>query len=255
MVLKLPDIRKLKLPDVAWSELGEIGRYPAVRLTILVPVLGYLLLLNYNFLQFMQLVSARTWAPNIGLGVAPPVKLIFTYLGLCSLGLASGIFVLMCPKGPKDYASETEFVTATGDIRDTGVDFQRFIVVAQWFHKLPPKFHEDQLAVLRAFTLLETVANNMRERGNRPGLAAEALAEEMSGEMPFSIIGELRLPLEAERIGVAGAWFAVVDRKKPVVRRVVWACYALGFCLLAIPTLWTVIEVLWQIALRVAHFG
>lgn len=256
MILKLPDMRKLKLPDVAWSELGAIGRSPAVRLTILVPVLGYMLLLNYGFLEFMQLVSAQTWAPNTSPDVAPPMKLIFTYLGLCSLGLASGIFVLICPRGPKDYTSETEFLTAIGDIGDPGVDFQRFIVVAQWFYKLPPVFHEDQFAVMRAFTLLETVAKSMTERGHRPvGFSGAALAAAMSGEMPFSIIGELKSPLAAERIGVAGAWFAVVDRKKPVIRQVVWTFYAIGFCLLAVPTLWTVFEVIWQIVRRVLHLS
>lgn len=252
MISKFPDIGKLKFPDVAWSELGAIGRSPAVRLTILVPVLGYMLLLNYNFLEFMQLVSAQTWAPNISSGVTPPVKLIFTYLGLCSLGLASGIFVLMCPKGPKHSASEVDFITINGSIRDPGVDFQRFIIVAQWFNKLPPVFYEDPLVVMRVFTVLETVAKSMTERGHRPiDFSGAALAAEMSGKMPFSIIGELKAPLEAERIGVAGAWFAVVDTKKPVMRKVVWVSYAIGFCLLAVPTLWTVFEVLWQIVRRV----
>lgn len=252
MALKLPDLRKLNLPDVAWSDLGAIGRSPAVRLTILVPVLGYILLLNYDFLRFTQLVSAQTWAPNTGPSAAPPVKLIFTYLGLCSLGAASGIFILMCPRGPKDHTSETEFLGTISHLNDSGADFQRFIVVAQWFHKLPRVFREDKFAVMRAFTLLQTIAKNMTKYGHRPvDFSGGELAATMSGEMPFSIIEELKGPLEADRIAVAGAWFAVIDRKKPATRRVVWAFYAIGFCLLAVPTLWTVFEVIWQIVRRV----
>lgn len=245
--------KKNVLPNVSWSALGSIGRSPAVRLTILIPVLGYMLLLNYEFLKLVQLVSTNTWTTD-GAPLDPPLKLIFTYLGLCCLGLASTIFVLRCPDGPKTYSSEGVFATSMNEVGDPGVEFLQFNYICHRIGKAQKQRilpNEDMIALIRTLSTLESIAEWMvMHRGRPSGFSAKELIEEVVAEkgMPFKFMTEIKPSLANERIGLAGAWFAMKDWERPKSRRAVWTLYSVGFLFLAIPTVWTVVEVLSQIA-------
>lgn len=89
--------------NFSWSSLGSIGRSPASKLSIIIPFLGYIVLLQDSVISFL--------AP---LGMASEVKLgigfYFLYFGLFIFGLGSFIFHVASPEPARRFRSADEYV-------------------------------------------------------------------------------------------------------------------------------------------------
>lgn len=90
-----------------WSGLRGYGNSVAVRITIIMPIIGYLLLLNE------QVVAYSRIDPRFSLFTSDrPWRLIFLYYGSLATGLAAILYQWRCPIIVKKYDSPVEYLTA-----------------------------------------------------------------------------------------------------------------------------------------------
>jgi hypothetical protein len=90
-----------------WHRLRTLGNSTAAKLTILIPLVGYLVLLNDKVVNYLEL-SERIFGQATTAGSLN--KLLAIYVGLVCVALASAIFALCCPLEVKKYASAEEHV-------------------------------------------------------------------------------------------------------------------------------------------------
>ncbi len=98
-----------------WAELRKVGNSYAVRASIVVPVIGYLIILNSTVADYLKLHGIE-WArhdPPSSFDRLWSLKLYFIYVGLMSLGVGSAIYQLKCPHFIKKYADWVDYVAGT----------------------------------------------------------------------------------------------------------------------------------------------
>jgi hypothetical protein len=59
-----------------WSRLRNVGKSTAVRVTLLLPLVGYLIIFNKNVADFLQLASQFAGANDTHFGIAPKLMLV-----------------------------------------------------------------------------------------------------------------------------------------------------------------------------------
>jgi hypothetical protein len=97
-----------------WSTLRRLASSQYAKLTVLVPIIGWLLVLND---QAAKILSSATGVADI----APPSWKIYSlHVGLSLFGLGVGAFYLFCPSAIKDHENFNAFCaseskTITGD--------------------------------------------------------------------------------------------------------------------------------------------
>ena len=74
-----------------WDELRRLGNHKLVQLTVVVPIVGYLILLNKQLAAYYALYFDAN-ATDIS------YRLYCLYFGFTFLGIASLLFNLLCPK-------------------------------------------------------------------------------------------------------------------------------------------------------------
>lgn len=104
-----------------WADLRGIGNSSAVRASIVVPVIGYLIVLNSTFADYLKLHGiewthepATVWDRIWGL------KLYLIYFGLTFLGLGAAIYQWKCPHFVKKYADWVDYVAGTAPHMEEG---------------------------------------------------------------------------------------------------------------------------------------
>jgi hypothetical protein len=70
-----------------WSRLRGIGKSSAAKLTLLLPLIGYLIIFNKNVADFLHLASEFAGAADAQFSVAP--KLMLVYIGICAIALVA----------------------------------------------------------------------------------------------------------------------------------------------------------------------
>jgi hypothetical protein len=122
--------RKLRGRWPTWADLRGIGNSSAVRASIIVPVIGYLIILNSTFADYLNLhgiewvhqptnVWDRLWS----------LKLYLVYFGLMFLGVGAAIYQWKCPAFVKKYADWADYVAGVAPHTDRGqMDVLRRIV-------------------------------------------------------------------------------------------------------------------------------
>lgn len=94
-----------------WADLRGVGNSAPVRASIVVPVIGYLIILNSTLADYLKLhgvewvhqpagVWDRLWA----------VKLYLVYFGLMFLGIGAAIYQWKCPPFIKKYSNWADYV-------------------------------------------------------------------------------------------------------------------------------------------------
>jgi hypothetical protein len=93
------------LPQPTWSELSAIGQAPIAKVSILMPFIGYIILLQEGFIALIT---------PFGLGTADGVKVgvsfYLLYFGLILFGLGSFVFHVACPPSAKKFVSADDYV-------------------------------------------------------------------------------------------------------------------------------------------------
>jgi hypothetical protein len=100
-----------------WSRLRTIGNSSAVKMTVLIPLIGYFIVFNENVLQYLELSrSIFGRSEHIqGMEAAAHVswRLLFTYFALCFLAIGSTIYQFACPGNIKQFGTPTDYIAAT----------------------------------------------------------------------------------------------------------------------------------------------
>lgn len=103
-----------------WSSLRTIGNSTLVRLTILIPIVGYLLLLNANISDFFRLhadllpdacAKSSSCAQTYWMA-----RLYLLYFGLTFCGVASSLYQIRCDPRIKAYDTPESYVTAVRSV-------------------------------------------------------------------------------------------------------------------------------------------
>jgi hypothetical protein len=100
-----------KIPS--WSSLTLLGQSKLVKMTMLIPIFGYLILFNESVMSFV-LTSFNL--ESLGFAeVQEKTKLYYIYFGLTSLGLASFVYQISCPQLMKEYSSVRQYLRENVD--------------------------------------------------------------------------------------------------------------------------------------------
>lgn len=199
-----------KIP--AWDSIRKIGQTRALRLTIFVPVIGYMILFNQQIVHVFELskhlfanVSHIPLDDAIGT-VSPETKtrLFYFYFGLTFLGLGSILYQLFCPRLIKEHASDREYV-------------------------------REEINLITE-TRAESLANYLQH--NRSGMRSHA---EYSQQRHYIKVNEKdpeerKRKLESETIDLMVDFWRVENRSSPLSRSLVLIFYVVGFVMLGIPS-------------------
>lgn len=114
-----PSPRQMLNHITRWTVLRGIGNSSVTKLTIIIPLVGYLIIFNEHALQYLELshrlfgthetslVSAEASAR-----VSP--RLLSVYFGLCLVAAASTIFSIFCPREIKRHSGAAEYTGGDG---------------------------------------------------------------------------------------------------------------------------------------------
>jgi hypothetical protein len=111
-----------------WSVLRSVGNSTAIKLTVLIPVVGYLILFNDYIVQFLDVSSSIFRRQDMLKNASPaqniPWRLMFLYFGMCHIAAASVLYSWFCPNIIKRFGSAPEYVAQDRDhIPDFGYEF------------------------------------------------------------------------------------------------------------------------------------
>ena len=91
----------------------SIGNSSYVRLTVLIPIVGYLIIFNAHVVDYLDLAKEFVGAPPTeGSQVSP--RLLLIYFGLTAIALGSATYTLACPWQVKHYGTATAYVGGEG---------------------------------------------------------------------------------------------------------------------------------------------
>jgi len=185
--------------QVHWTTLRPVGNSVIVKLTILVPVIGYLIIFNDKLVGYTDLVHEISGLDETS-GLSVPPRLFQIYFGLCFIAVASAIYSMACPSIVKRYQSAIDLGAATtGNVGDY------------------------------AYTIVE------REMLASKEYAAEykTINEELFRRRGMT---EERCQFERNN-ALINLYFALSNLKKPVWRWLCAACFAVGFFVLFISSI------------------
>ena len=184
-----------------WHRLRALGNSTAAKLTILIPLVGYLVLFNDKVVTYLQL-SERIFGQSAT--AASLNKLLAIYVGLVCVALASAIFALCCPLEVKKYASAEEYIAGEEPFMSERAEGML------------------EARLKRGDEIARTSLKNYQDWNNsRP--TADSLEEiRRRGQRLFRI--EMNLFYEME------------DRSQPIARRSAAVLYVVGFVALLFPS-------------------
>jgi hypothetical protein len=96
-----------------WSNLRAMGNSPAVKMTIFIPLVGYMVIFNEKILSYIQL-SEHIFGKEVlnGASANDSLRLILIYFGLSFLAAGSIIYQFFCPDEVKRFATSIDYVAA-----------------------------------------------------------------------------------------------------------------------------------------------
>jgi hypothetical protein len=198
------------------GQLRSVGNSRAAKLTILIPLIGYLVLLNDAVVKKLKL-SEEIFGDAAD---ATLTKLLFIYCGLVFVAIASIIFARWCPREVKRYASSEECLAG-----------------------------EEPFLSGRTIALVET----RLRLGDDIAREDDAGYREYYRSRPsVDDLGELRKRArDLTRIQM-NLFFEMLDRSAPVARWAAAICYMIGLGLLLIPSVTVFVKVMIVLAHRIA---
>jgi hypothetical protein len=192
-----------------WSRLRSLGNLTIVRLTILIPFIGYFVLFNDKLSKYLILSEEIFGIPNSLVSW----RTIFFYFGLCVVAIGSAVYQLRCPAIIKQFSDEPHYVAATlphsGELTLRAIDAE--IVGAD-------EQSRDQLSKIKA--LFDQRHGQIRLMDASPHQEYEY---------------ERRL-LEDHNKDLLALNYDRLDRSRPVCRAISFAAYGVGFLILSAPT-------------------
>ena len=82
-----------------WTDVRWISNSPAARMVILIPLVGYWIILNNHVVDFTRLSHELVGHDPPGV----PWRLFAIYFGLCGVAVASALYQIYCPNEVKAF--------------------------------------------------------------------------------------------------------------------------------------------------------
>ncbi|RUW62773.1 hypothetical protein [Mesorhizobium sp. M7A.F.Ca.US.008.03.1.1] len=98
---------------IRWSFIANFGQSPAVRLTILVPFIGYLIIFNQSLQSYVGLVFDKieyVSIPQSSSGAHATLRFYNLYFGLLFLGIGSFLYTIFAPRQIKQHPLVADYV-------------------------------------------------------------------------------------------------------------------------------------------------
>src|SRR4051794_29582873 len=102
----------LKLLEQPWSNLPGISNSYAAKATILVPAIGSWIVFNETLVHWLRLATQFREGTA---GGEVPRRLLWLYLGLVLIGIASAVYSWRCPRVVKKYGDAEDFINGDGE--------------------------------------------------------------------------------------------------------------------------------------------
>src|SRR6266478_1435957 len=209
-VRRLKVIQAILVRIPPWSDLRAIGNSGPAKLTILIPLIGYLVIFNAQLAHYLELVAEVGGLNAHMFSVSP--RLLLIYFGLCSFAVGSALYSFRCSNEVKKYGTSSAYVGGDGaSIKDYALEpFEKFLAKSSYgdeYHKLRNRFES-----------LDTV--------------------------PFE---ESKQQIHN---GILHLNFWSANYSYPIARLIVAMSYVMGFVCLAIPSIgvfFRVVRILWNV--------
>jgi hypothetical protein len=264
----------------SWSALTTIGQSPFVRLTIVMPFVGYILLFNTHLQDYLSI--SRDHASDLFPGnnsgeIAEQItinRLNFLYFGLVFVGLASSLYALFSPREIKNHPLPADYINYTSPVATDNLTRTAFERVLSAFMAADTAEERSPLSALASRSFPDIAAQRLHSFVRAIYVKTEFGFEQSeddpsSGEEVFSEIrsgsGYLLTDVLIEKLwanrrmewALTEPMFAMaMDYKKDVfyiehltldysrfgLRCTVAFLYGIGFALLLIPTIETTIR-------------
>lgn len=98
------------LEFINWLSIKALSNSQFAKLTIVVPIIGWILVYNDHFRQLLENIY------SIKISVELSWKLHCFYLGLVFISISAVFFIFFCPYEIKNYISESDFITIESEI-------------------------------------------------------------------------------------------------------------------------------------------
>lgn len=192
-----------ELPD--WRSIRTVGNSRMLKLTILVPFIGYLLIFNNNIVSYLEIY--KLFDEENSLSMISRLKL--TYFGLFFLGVGSAIYSLGCPRVIQQFQSEADYIEH--EIKSFSKDKLRYLmsrvskdVKSEWHSSWLARISEEHRDVIKG----------------KSGTHTEWLRINRSKINDYLML-----------------WYHMELKRNPSARGLVCALYLVGFGILLFPTL------------------
>jgi hypothetical protein len=202
-----------------WSKLRELGQSGLVRSSVLMPVVGYLLLLNEHFQAFLSIHHYDVIWPFDHLPSLWRLWLLF--YGSFFLAIGSMLFAWRCPPEIKQYAASSHFVEA--ETRQVHFNKRGQDQVADRLKSLYGDMSRWQ----------ESLFNQPRLKPELPNLGAGTSPELATGDQ--------------WGLGLSHIW-SLNDIRRPVWRIMIFALFWTGLLLVGFPAVVTFLQVTFIVA-------
>ena len=227
-----------------WDHLRVIGNSRLVKLTILVPLLGYMVLFNEQLVHYLELASpyfrdvflhgraadGETWSLAY--------RLYCFYFGFTALAIGALVYEARCPRLVKAYGSAAEYYRVEGPTTD---DHQLQLRAIPYLTRL---FRDEcrQLGLsVKEVWLAESPAG-LSFRSEEDEQKAKKLHNKM-----LQTINEQASGID-RKAWVMKSYFVPLKSAHPVSRWTAVVFYYLGFAILTVPTIHSFLSVVLTVA-------
>jgi hypothetical protein len=191
----------------SWDRLRIIGNSRLIKLTIIMPLVGYIIIFNNHVVSALQLATdyfssdiEHSLLGNIN-GEFLASRLRLLYFGLFLLGVGSSLFTLLCPQKVKQYVD----AVALAQRELTLLPIPHFYsFVGDLSRKRNPHYTDIDIDEYR-----DRLATNEGES------------------------------LEAVKIQIITEWYWSQNHRYPPIRWAAFLSFLVGFCLLSYPSITT----------------
>ncbi|WP_417505423.1 hypothetical protein [Marinomonas gallaica] len=208
---------RLRIP--AWEGIRKIGQSRVLSLTIFIPVIGYMIIFNEQLIHLFELsqelfreVSAGNGANENVISTDTKTRLFYFYFGFTFLGVGSLLYQLFCPNLIKEHGSDREFIREEVSLMTE----KRTNLISRYLtHKVDSFRHEELDAIDAAFGRVDDAPLEIK-----PKLRESAATDLMLMQWQYE------------------------NWSNPIARGFVFSLYAVGFLVLAVPSIEMFVKVL-----------
>lgn len=215
-----------------WNGLSLIGKSKIIKLTMLAPFIGYLILFNNELANYFVLSTELIGVSSDAITTDKEniSRLYYLYYGLITLGVSSILFSFCCPSVIKDHENEFNYINSEVKIFTTNRVALAHLEISK---SLPSESEESKL--------LEKFVNNFNSSTDH---ANASFSGGMSSNFDFQgVVNEKKSNESKAYTDILNLYWDFKNTSGIALRSIILVMYILGFMLVLIPS----INVFWKV--------